>query len=88
MKITGKIWEFLGFCQPSRRCDITNSYTVGPLLPVSRAFPCVLVCLYHQRETARKTALVASWRLYMKKPGFDPRFSVFLAALEALHGLF
>jgi hypothetical protein len=39
------------------------------------------LCLYLETKTARKTALAASERLYMKKPGDDPPVSAILAAL-------
>jgi hypothetical protein len=46
------------------------------------------LCLYLETKTARKTALAASWSLYMKKPGIIPRFSAILAALLALWAAF
>jgi hypothetical protein len=74
--------------QPRQRSKYAQGHNTGPLLPVSRAFPCVLVCLHYQGETARKTALAALQQKRMKNRGMIPRFSVFLAALLPLYGLF
>jgi hypothetical protein len=46
-----------------------------------------LVCLHRETRKARTRTLTASQQNGIEKPGIKPRFSVFLAALEALHGL-
>lgn len=50
MILSGKIWKKSGTDGPGYGYNITNGYIVGPLLPVSRAFPGVLVCVYTTRE--------------------------------------
>ena len=62
--------------------------TTGPLLPVCGPFRGHLVYLYSQIEKPRTRPRTTSEQNHMKKPGYDPRFSVFLAALEALRGPF
>jgi hypothetical protein len=71
MKITGKSWEFRGCASRPGGYDITNSYIVGPLLPVSRAFPGVLVCLHYQTGKLRMGALAALQQKCVEKPGYD-----------------
>jgi hypothetical protein len=60
--------------------------TTGPLVAAYGPETGTLVCLHREARKARTGALTASQQNGIEKPGFDPRFSVFLAALEGLRG--
>lgn len=55
--------------------------TTGPLLPVCGLFCGHLGYLYSWIEKRHTRPRTASEKNRMEKPGYDPRFSVFLAAL-------
>ena len=83
MKITGKTWQKSTRCSGSGSCFMPNGIFRRHQRRSKRfsRLPGVFTRLW---KTARIRALRASEQNGIEKPGTDPRFSVFLAALAGL----
>lgn len=87
MILSGKIWKIPGSA-PRAAVKYAHGHNLGPLMAVCWPFRVYLECLYLDAGKRFRGASSALERNSMKKPGYDPRFSVFLAALLALWAAF